>query len=68
MQVIWVTTPDSYKKPVVHYGHFPSQLSNKVNAIISTYDVGHLGFKGSIYKAVLQGLESGKRYYYRVGD
>lgn len=68
MQIIWVSNPDNYKTPIVHYGHFPSQLNNKVNAIISTYNVGHLGFRGSIYKAVLQNLESGKRYYYRVGD
>lgn len=53
MQVIWVTTPDSYKTPVVHYGNFPSQLNRKTFAIISTYNVGHLGFHGSIYKAVL---------------
>lgn len=68
MLVMWVTTIETCNKPVVHYGHFPSQLNNKVNAIMSTYDAGHIGFKGGIYKAVLQNLEPGKRYYYRVGD
>lgn len=56
MQVIWVTTPDSYKKPVVHYGLFPSRLNKKAHAIISTYNVGHIGFHGSIYKAILPNL------------
>lgn len=68
MQVMWVTTPDSFNTPVVHYGHFPSKLDKKVFAISSTYNVGHMGFHGSIYKAVLTNLEPGKRYYYKVGD
>lgn len=37
-------------------------------AIKKTYNVGHEGFHGTIYKAVLVGLEYGKKYYYRVGD
>lgn len=65
---MWVTTPDSYPKPVVYYGRFPSKLDQKVNAIASTYNVGHMGFHGSIYRAVLPHLEPGKRYYYKVGD
>lgn len=68
MQIMWVTTPDSYPKPVVHYGRFPSQLNMKVYAVASTYNVGHMGFHGSIYKAVLTDLQPGKRYYYKVGD
>lgn len=68
MQIMWVTTPDSYNTPVVHYGRFPSQLNHHAYAIISTYNVGHLGFRGSIYKAVLENLEPNKRYYYKVGD
>lgn len=68
MLVMWATTPDSYKTPIVHYGHFPSKMDKKVSAIISTYNVGHLGFRGSIYKALLTGLEPNRRYYYIVGD
>lgn len=68
MQVMWVTTPDSYPTPVVHYGNFPSKLDKKVYAIASTYNVGHMGFHGSIYKAILPNLQPNKRYYYKVGD
>lgn len=34
----------------------------------TTYNVGHLGFNGRIYRAVLGGLTPGERYFYRVGD
>jgi hypothetical protein len=34
----------------------------------TTYDVGHLGFHGRIYRAVIKGMDPLKRYYYRVGD
>jgi hypothetical protein len=56
MQVMWVTIPDTVLSPVVHYGHFPSQLDKKSYAIATTYNVGHMGFHGSIYKAVLPNL------------
>ncbi len=68
MQVMWVTAITNCTHPVVHYGRFPSQLNQKAYAVISTYNVGHIGFMGSIYKAVLPNLEPGKRYYYKVGD
>jgi|JI7StandDraft_1071085.scaffolds.fasta_scaffold289209_1 hypothetical protein len=56
MQVMWVTVLDTVSKPVVHFGHFPSQLNKKSYAVTSTYNVGHMGFRGSIYKAVLTDL------------
>jgi hypothetical protein len=30
--------------------------------------VGHYGFHGRIYRAVMKGLTPGLTYYYRVGD
>ena len=65
---MWVTALETCQKPVVHYGRFPSQMNMKQLAIASTYNVGHIGFKGSIYKAVLKNLQPNKRYYYKVGD
>jgi hypothetical protein len=56
MQIIWVTVPDIAPKPVVHFGKFPSQLNQKVYAITTTYNVGHIGFFGGIYKAILPNL------------
>jgi hypothetical protein len=56
MQVMWVTTPDTCVKPVVHFGKFPSLLNNKVYATTSTYNVWHIGFHGGIYKAILPNL------------
>lgn len=68
MQVIWVSNPEHYEKPVVEFGHFPTRLDQRAQAVISTYNVGHLGFHGKIYKAVMSGLKPRQRYYYRVGD
>lgn len=56
MQVMWVTAYENYTHPVVHYGRYPSFLNQKAYAIISTYNVGHIGFHGSIYKAILPNL------------
>ena len=68
MQIMWVSNPESYNKPLVKYGLYPTQLNNTAYAVIKTYNVGHFGFHGRIYKAVLTGLQSNKRYYYKVGD
>lgn len=35
---------------------------------MTTYNVGHLGFHGWIYHAVMKGLKAGHKYYYKVGD
>ncbi len=37
-------------------------------ATTTTYNVGHFGFYGKIYRAVMPNLKAGKRYYYKVGD
>lgn len=68
MQVMWVSNPESYNKPVVHFGDLPTKLNRKAYAVTKTYNVGHIGFHGKIYKAVLTGLQNTKRYYYKVGD
>jgi hypothetical protein len=68
MQIMWVSNPESYHKPIVHFGHFPTQLNHTAYATMKTYDVGHYGFHGRIYKAILTGLLPSTRYYYKVGD
>jgi len=68
MQVMWVSTPEKYNKPVVCYGHMPGQLNQKVYATFDTYNVGHLGFHGRIYRAVIKDLQPLRRYFYKVGD
>ncbi len=50
------------------YGAFLTKLNNTVKANITTYNVGHMGFYGKIYRAVISNLEPLKRYYYKVGD
>lgn len=30
--------------------------------------MGHIGFHGRIYRAVMKNLKPGQRYYYKVGD
>jgi len=35
---------------------------------MTTYNVGHIGFHGRIYRAVMKNLQPLKRYYYKVGD
>jgi hypothetical protein len=30
--------------------------------------VGHFGFHGKIYRAVMKNLKPSQRYYYKVGD
>jgi hypothetical protein len=68
MQVMWVTTPELYNQPIVEYGRLPGVMTQKAEGTWITYNVGHLGFHGRIYRVVLKGLEPLKRYYYRVGD
>ena len=68
MQVMWVSVPEHYNKPAVHYGKYPTNLPHKAEGTWTTYDVGHLGFHGRIYRAVMTGLEPLKRYFYKVGD
>lgn len=65
---MWVTNPVKYHKPVVYYGTYPTKMNKKVYAISKTYDKGHIGFHGLIYKAIMIDLEPNKRYYYKVGD
>lgn len=68
MQVMWVSNPEAYEQPVVKYGLYPSKLEQTVPANITTYNVGHYGFHGKIYRAVMKNLIHQKRYYYKVGD
>jgi len=68
MQVMWVSTPDKYNKPVVQFGRFPFDLKHEVDGNYTTYNVGHVGFHGRIYRAVMKGLTPLTRYFYRVGD
>ena len=68
MQVMWVSTPDKYNKPVVQYGRFPLDLKHQEKATYTTYNAGHLGFHGRIYRAVIKDLTPLTKYYYRVGD
>lgn len=68
MQVMWVSTPEHYNRPIVQYGRLPTALKSQSEGTFTTYDVGHLGFHGRIYKAVMKDLEPLKTYYYRVGD
>jgi hypothetical protein len=56
MQVMWVSTPEFYNKPVVYYGRIPGMLKEKEYATMTTYNVGKIGFHGRIYKAVMKGL------------
>lgn len=35
---------------------YPTKLNLKTYAIVKTYNVGHYGFHGKIYKAILSGL------------
>ncbi len=68
MQVMWVSNPERYSKPVVRYGLMPGRLTHKVYATSATYNVGKFGFHGLIYKAVMKDLTPLKRYYYQCGD
>ena len=68
MQVMWVSTPEVYEKPIVQYGRFPTMLKYEEPGTYTTYNAGHFGFHGRIYRAVMKGLEPLKKYYYRVGD
>ncbi len=68
MQVMWASSPEFYNKPIVEFGRLPGELKGVVEGTWITYNVGHLGFHGRIYRAVIKGMEPLKRYYYRVGD
>ena len=68
MQVTWVSNPGSYEKPYVIFGRYPTKLNLKTYAMISTYNVGHIGFFGKIYRATMRELEYNTKYYYMVGD
>lgn len=69
MQVMWVSNPQKYQKPVVYYSQYPTTLRKEYAiASRSTYNVGHFGFYGQIYRAVMKNLIPNKRYYYQVGD
>lgn len=65
---MWASTPEKYNKPVVQFGKFPLAMTFEAVGTYSTYSVGHLGFHGRIYRAVMKGLKPFTRYYYRVGD
>lgn len=56
MQVMWVSTPEFYNKPIVQYGRLPTALKFEEEGIFTTYNVGHVGFHGRIYKAVMKNL------------
>ena len=68
MQVMWVSNFISYDQPIVLYGMFETDLNLSSKATTTSYDVGHLGFHGKIYRSVMKGLQAGHRYYYKVGD
>ena len=68
MQIMWVSNPEHYDEPAVFYGQYPTKLTTVAKANISTYNVGHIGFHGKIYRAVMSNLKPGQRYYYKVGD
>jgi hypothetical protein len=53
---------------VVQYGRFPLGLKEQEEASYTTYNVGHLGFHGRIYRAVMKDLKPLTKYFYRVGD
>ena len=57
MQVMWISIPIKYRNPVVKYGINPFNLNHKSAAIIDTYNVGHIGFHGFIYRSVLSELQ-----------
>lgn len=68
MQVMWVSNPEQYSEPAVFFGTFPTKLNQMAKATTTTYNVGHVGFHGKIYRAVMTNLKPGQRYYYKVGD
>ena len=68
MQIMWVTQPDRYPSPIVKYGLSEHKLNMTAKATWSTYNAGKGGFWGRIYRAVMVGLEPGKKYHYKVGD
>lgn len=53
---MWVSTPEFYNKPIVQYGRLPTALKFEEEGIFTTYNVGHVGFHGRIYKAVMKNL------------
>ena len=53
---------------MVKLGKYPTHLNMTVSADRSTYNVGHLGFHGQIYKATLSELLPSTTYFYKVGD
>ena len=65
---MWVSNPETYYMPYVIFGRNPANLDTKSYAITNTYNVGHVGFQGKVYKAVMRGLQPLTKYYYRVGD
>eukprot|EP00762_Andalucia_godoyi_P002053 ANDGO_02468.mRNA.1 Purple acid phosphatase 18 len=67
MLIIWITHTET-KSPCAQYGVHSAQVSSVANASVHTYDVGHLGFHGFIYEAVMTDLLPRTKYYYRVGD
>ena len=56
MQIMWVSTPQSYNKPIVQYGRLPGSLHMQQAGTYTSYNVGHLGFHGRIYRVVLKNL------------
>lgn len=56
MQVMWVSNPVKYHRPVVYYGTLPTRMNRKAFAIAKTYNKGHIGFHGQIYKATMINL------------
>lgn len=68
MQIMWISNPESYNKPIIKYGTQPWRLNCTSYAITKTYNVGHYGFHGKIYKSILTNLMANTRYYYKVGD
>lgn len=56
MQIMWVSQPDRYPRPIVKYGESEGKLHMKANATWTSYNKGKVGFYGRIYRAVMTGL------------
>ena len=63
MSVSWVTLEGTESH--VEFGSEPHRLTQTATGTVLTYT--HGGFVGVIHRAVMTGLEPGKKYYYRVG-
>ena len=52
----------------MYYGRAAAFLNQKAKGTFTTYNAGHIGFTGNIYRAVMTDLQPMQHYFYRVGD